>query len=109
MRNSYAFGASVRPREDDLPGGLPAGIDARAGAAGLIERDAADGGPGLVLDALLILGGAVPVAAHEPPLDGLFQLVVVFRLEGMLVAEAQRAVEQRLLDLRSEERRVGKE
>src|SRR5207245_3958833 len=87
------------PGEDHLLGGRLAGDDAAAGSGGPVEREDAEGGAGLILDALLVVGCAGPVGAGEAGLDRLLQLVVGGDVAGALLALPEGAVVEALLDL----------
>src|SRR2546430_15549242 len=78
---------SVGPCEHRDLGRILAGIHALAVSDELVQRDATDGGLGLVLDLFLVLTRSGPVAACEAFLDGLLQLVVVFHFEGVFFAK----------------------
>src|SRR5262249_29198286 len=100
---------SVRAGENDLLRRFRAGEDAAAGSGGRVERDGADGGAGLVLDALLVFGRAGPVGAGEAGLDRLLELVVGGDVAGALLALLQGALEEALLDVVEEGRNVLRE
>src|SRR6202034_4166248 len=82
-----------------LFGGRMAAINARTGAAGMLERDAAHGGFGLFLDFSLAVAAAAPPGEGASLLDGGLELRVIGRLGRMRLAKFQRAVIERLLDL----------
>src|SRR5690606_5780149 len=76
-------------------------IDAGAFPAVLIQRDAADGGLGLILDLRLGRGIGLEEAADESALLGedLLHLVVAGGVPRVLVAERLGAIEDRLVHL----------
>src|SRR5271156_4317326 len=73
-------------------------MNALAGAAGLLERNAAHGGFGFLFDARLAFGFAAPPGKGEALFDGLLEFLVIGGLVGIRFAERERAVEERLLD-----------
>ncbi len=68
--SSFCLEQLVRLREDDLRGRLLAGVDVFSGSGGLIERDAADGRLGFLLDLRLGLAVGGEVGADEAALVG---------------------------------------
>src|SRR5271170_6893807 len=88
----------VRAGEDGFFGGRLAAMDALAGAAWLLERDAAHGGFGFFLDVRLAFGVAAPPGEGESFFDGFFEFFVIGGLVGIRFAEGEGAVEERRLD-----------
>ncbi len=75
-----------------------AAMDALAGAAGLLERNAAHGGFGFFLDVRFAFGFAAPPGKGEAVFDSFLEFFVIGGLVGIRFAERERAIEERLLD-----------
>src|SRR5579862_1895824 len=85
------------PEDSKFAGRFPA-LDALPCPAGLLQRDASQCGFRLFLDLLFAAGVAAPIGARESLLDRHLEVLEIFWLKGVRVAEWQRAVEERALD-----------
>ena len=92
----------VRTGEDDGFGGAATGVDAGAGATGLVIGDTADGGAGFFFDALLVGGVTVPPTHRKAGFDGCFESVVTGDGRGVIGTERQGALVECVLDIGQE-------
>ncbi len=89
---------SVRASKYGALRGRFAAVDANARAAGLIERDAAHGGAGFLLNLRFAIRPAAPIGKRKTCLDRFFEILVGLRVLRVGFAEREGFVMQRLLN-----------